>query len=359
MRKLILFVAISLFIPQSAFAVGAMVTGCANGGPFATPMGVSSAATSAATTVTASVERVGQSLKMSQKKVVASINKNFEAQNAILRQVLTSLGISRQKMNNMRMFGPQSKAYGIGLVENRLQKVMKGMSAKSDLSGKFRDELSEFSRVSSTKGQRNFFYSLEDVSATSPFHFFPSNSTLSSGQLKNLKYAYKAIADPYPTPKLPEDFKNTRAGKKYTSKRKIKYSYLAQPTAVVSDIASTYAPTIELGGWAEKVYKRMGGYGKPPEVVNGKVSLMGYINMMVDSRFANQNWYSGKQGIHSKTPTGLLRELLVMESVKMKMQNQQMRRMQQMSGLLAQEQAIKTGEQMNDPLEKLYRKVVQ
>jgi len=359
MRRIILAAAIVLIAPQMALGTGSMVTGCANGGPFATPMGVSSAATSAASTVTTSVKMVGKSLKMSQKKVVASINKNFEAQNSILRQILTSLGTSRQKMKNLRMFGPQSKAYGVGLTENRMQDVMTGIKAKNALSGKIQSELADHSREMWKKSQRNFFLATRDSSTVSPSFFFSHNSTLSRKQLENVIYSTWAIVDPFPSPKLPDSIQGTEMAEKYSSKRKIKYSYLAQPTSVMSDIVSSYAPTIKLGGWAEKMYRKMGGGGKPPQTVNGKTSLMGYIDLMVDSRFANQQWYSGKKGIHSKTPTGLLRELLVMESVKMKMQNQQMRRMQQMTGLLAQEQAMKTGERLNDSLDKLYGKVVQ
>lgn len=360
MRHFIFLMAFIFLLPQVAGAMGGTyVVGCAEGGPIATPMGVAAQATRAAKSVSAKVKKVGKSLKSSQKKIVASINKNFETQNALLRQVLTSFGVSEQKMRNTRMFGPQSKAYGAGIVEDRLQSVMKGMSATDALSGRIRHALSQHSRQFWKKGQRNFFYAVEQSQAVSPSIFFPSNATLSKSQLRKVKYATRAIIDPFPTPKIKgKHFKNTDASKKYTSKRKIKYSYLAQPTAVMSDIMSSYAPTIELGKWAEKVQKRIGGRGRPPQVVNGKVSLMGYIDLMVDSRFANQSWYSGKRGIHSKTPTGLLRELLVMESVKMKMQNLQMRRMQQMAGLLAQEQAMKTGERLNDSLKKLYKRTV-
>jgi len=358
MKGKTIFALVILLLPQPAFATGTFVVGCAEGGPLATPMGVASAATSAASSVRSTVKDVGKSLKGTQKKIIATINKNFEAQNSILRQILASMGTSREKMKHMRMFGPQSKAYGVGLVDGRWRNVMEGMKARSSLSGKFKDAIAQHSKEMWTKSQRSYFINTKKASFVSPSLFFPQDSVLSKKQLKKVKHSTKAIIDPFPTPELPESYKGSAAAKKYTSKRKIKYSYLAQPTAVMSDIISSYAPTMSLNNWSRGMYRKMGGSGKPSNVVNGKTSLMGYIDLMVDSRFANQGWYSRKNGIHSKTPTGLLRELLVMESVKMKMQNLQMKRMQQMSGLLAQEQAISTGERLNNSLDKLYEKVV-
>ena len=86
---------------------------------------------------------------------------------------------------------------------------------------------------------------------------------------------------------------------------------------------------------------------------------MGYIDLMVNARFANQQWYSGFTGIHSMTPTGILRELAVMESVNMEMQRRQMKYMQQTTALLAQDQAAKAGEEFNNSLTQTYQKVVQ
>jgi hypothetical protein len=334
------------------------VTGCANGGPFATPAGVSAAATSASSTITTTVKTVGKSLKMSQKKVVSAINKNFEAQNSILRQILTSVGVSREKMMNTRMFGPQSKAYGVGIVDNRLQSVMSGMRAESYTEAKFNKSLSKHSREFEKKAQTNVFYAKQNASAISPTIFSPHKTVFSSSESKKVHDSIRAIVDPFPSQKIPPHFQGTNAAQKYNSLRKIKYSYLAQPVAVMSSIAASKMPLFKLGDWAEKTYRRMGAEGNPPQVVNDRISLTGYIDLMVNSRFSNQDWYTGKQGIHSMTTTGVMRELLVMNSVNMKMQQMQMRYMQQMAGLLAQEQAMGTGNRFNGSLDKLFEKVV-
>lgn len=358
---ILLIIAALLLVPFQAQKVSAQafVAGCANGGPLATPGTVSAAAKSAATSVSNEVTQAGRSIKMEQKKIVAAINKNFEVQNSLIRQIVTSLGVSMEKMDNMRMFGPQSKAYGIGTVSGRLNTVMSGKAAEGKMSGHYRNSLNEHTKRFKTPYQRSLFYKKEKIESITPAFFFPQNSVLSIEQSRKADFAVKSVVDPFPTPKLPEKFKARGKMMGYEAERKVKYSRLAMPAAIISDVVASYQPTMELGEWAEKMYHKMGGSGQPPQVVDGKISPMGYIDLMVNARFANQQWYSGFTGIHSMTPTGILRELAVMESVNMEMQRRQMKYMQQTTALLAQDQAAKAGEEFNNSLTQTYQKVVQ
>lgn len=357
----LLIIAALLLIPFQARKVSAQafVVGCANGGPLATPMGVAAAATSAAQSVSGEVRRAGRAVKMEQKKIVAAINKNFEVQNSLIRQIIASLGVSMEKMENMRMFGPQSKAYGIGTVSDRLNTVMIGKAAENKMSGKYRGSLDKHTKEFQKPHQRSLFYREEKIEAITPGFFFPQNSALSIEQSRKADFAIKAVLDPFPTPNLPEKYKNRGRKMGYEAQRKVKYSRLAMPSAVISDVVASYQPTMELGEWAERMYRKMGGSGRPPQIVDGKISPMGYIDLMVNGRFANQQWYSGPTGIHSMTPTGILRELAVMESVNMEMQRRQMKYMQQTAALLAQDQAARAGQEFNQPLSRTYQKVVQ
>ena len=262
-------------------------------------------------------------------------------------------------MKNMRQFGPLSKAYGVGTVEDRLRYVMSGKQAENSLADKIRGDITDYSRTMKKKKHRSNYYMNKDLSSISSSFFFPQKGTLSAEQTDKVLFAVRSIVDPFPTPKLPEDKSGKGKNMGYQAQRKIKYSRLAMPAAVMSDIVSSYTPVMELGEWAKRMYKKMGGSGEAPQVVNGKISPMAYINIMVNSRFANENWFSGKNGIHGKTPTGVLREMAVMDSVKIEMQRRQMKYMQQISALLAQDQAMKTGERFNDSLNKMYEKVVQ
>lgn len=356
--NIIVLITAILLIPQASWAVsGAYVTGCATGGPLATPMGVATAANTAAATITASVERMGRSVSMEQRKIIASINTNFEGQNSVLRQIVASLGVSMEKMTNMRTYGPQSMAYGEGMVDGRLESVMTGRNAEDRLAGHFRESLDRHTREFTRRHERSIYYQQEDVSSISPEFFFPQNATLSADQLSKALFAIKSAVDPFPTPQLPERFLERGEGLGYEAQRKVKYSHLAMPSAVISDIVASYAPVMELGEWAEIMHENMGGADAPPQMVEGKISPMGYIDMMVNARFANQQWHSGEDGIHAMTDTGLLREMLVMESVNMEMQRRQMRFMQQTAGLLAQDQAMETGREFNESLNDAYRKV--
>lgn len=338
-------------------ATGAFVAGCATGGPLATPMGVSFAATSAAKTVSNAVKQMGRSTKSEQKKITAAINKNFETQNSVLRQTVASLGVSMKKMENMKTFGPQSKAYGAGMVEDRFNTVMSGRSAESGLAAHFSQSIDQHARGFDRHHERILYYDQEDASSVSPSFFFPRDATLSGDELGKALFAIKSVVDPFPSPGLPEKYQETGKADAYEALRKIKYSRLAMPVSVISDITSSYAPVVELGEWGEKMYERMEGSGEPPQLEDGKISVMGYIDMMVNARFANQDWHSGQDGIHGMTEAGLLREMLVMESVNMEMQRRQTRYMQQTAGLLAQDQAAETGREFNESLNQIYKKV--
>lgn len=361
-RSAIILIIAALIVPQlyaRQVSAQAFVVGCATGGPLATPMGVAAAATSAAQSVSSTMRNTGKSIKMEQKKIVAAINKNFETQNSLIRQIVASLGVSMEKMENMRMFGPQSKAYGIGTVDGRLNTVMTGKTAEARLARNFGQSITEYAGSFKNRQKRTVYYQQKEVAAISPEFFFPQNATLSADQLNKAMFAIRVAVDPFPTPPLREGYSEQKGAQKYEAHRKIKYSRLAMPSAVISGIVASYAPVMELGEWAEKTYADMGGQGKPAQVVNGKISPMGYIDMMVSSRFANQEWYSGEKGIHAKTPTGLLRELAIMESVNMEMQRRQMAYMQQTAGLLAQDQALEAGRQHNTSLNAIYTQTAQ
>lgn len=356
-RSAILLMIAVLAMPGQVWAAGAFVAGCATGGPLATPMGVSAAATKAAMSVSTQMRKVGRSISSEQRKVIASINTNFEAQNSLFRQVVASLGVSMERMENMRMFGPDSQAYGVGAVNDRFNAVMTGRRAEDKLSGYFRESISQHARESERRYQRSIYYGEKEIDSVTPAFFFPQTGTLSAEQLNNALFAIKAAADPFPTPKLPESYQGRGESMGYEAQRKAKYSRLSMPTAVISDIVSSYAPVVELGEWAEKAYSDMGGEEAPSQVVDGKISPMAYIDMMVSQRFANEQWYSGDSGIHSMTPSGVLRELAVMESVNMEMQRRQMKYMQQTAGLLAQDQATETGQRFDESLNDIYEKV--
>lgn len=359
--KKILVVAIMgvLLSPASVWAVGgSSVKGCAtNTLPLATPRGVSDAASDAADTVTDEVEDMAEALRTGQNQIISTIESSFETQNTVLHQLLVNLEKERQKIRNQRIFGSRSDSYMPVSEDEKQEDVLAGLRMEENMASVYRDRIDKYIQDFDKRKQRLQFYGLEDLDEIDSDFFFPEGGTLSVEDGQKVLFALRSIIDPFPTPNLPEELEG--GAEEYEALKKAKNSRLAMPTSVLSEIAASYMPTIEAQEWKDDMYATMGGSGTPSEVEGERISPMTYLDMMVASRFANQDWLTGEEGIHGKTPTGVLREIAVMDSVKMEMQRRQMRYLQQTAGLLAQEQAARTDEQFGEKLQNIYRKVVQ
>jgi len=338
---------------------GATVSGCASSSqPIATPHEVARAASDTANSINSVLMDVGKTISGNQKKTMTTINENFKNQNNILKDLLTGLGMADEKMKNQREFGSPSMAYLMTDAEYAEygKSVYTGKKAAQELSGKFTNFFEE--HIKKTKTPKKLFEKSKNKAEdyiTSEY-FFPKSGTLTPEQLHYARYMLANIIDPFPSYGLPEKM-NSRQAKEYRAMRKIKYSRLAMPVTVLSEIISAYAPTMESQNLIQNTQKAMGA-SATDGVYDGKISTMKYIEHMTDLRFANNDWLTGENGIHAMTQTGLLREMLVMQSVEMEMQRRQMKRMQQMAALLAQDQAMETGKEFNDVLKMMRNNIL-
>lgn len=359
MRRCVVFLmTLSLIfgaVTSQAWGSSAKVTGCASSPPLASPTTVSNAASSAADSIESEIERMARALRTGQNQIISTLDSAFETQNTVLHQLLTSLEENRQKMINARTFGPRSEAYGSNIEGGSLVKVLQGINVEEGLSSNFREAIDDYIRGFDGNHERLAYYSLVDLDDFDSTFFFPGNNVLNTNQQEQALFALRSIIDPFPNPELPSNFNGDDLG--YESLRKAKYSRLVMPTSVLSEITSSYMPTIELDEWSKDLYARMGGEGDPPQLNDGKLSVMGYIDLMVKSRFANQDWFAGDEGIHGKTESGILKEIAVMQALQTEMQRRQMRHMQQTAGLLAQGQASDNRE-FDQALREMYRKVL-
>lgn len=341
-------------------AMGTMVAGCAeSGGLIATPMGVAFEAEKVANAITLEIIDLGKMIESEQTKTTSAVKEGFKSQNEILRDLFAGLGTSQQKIANQRNFGANSIAYGMnsGSSSDLGVQIYTGLQSSDKLKGefvKYFEESTKNKKIAKERFKQTQEKDIEDVSFD---YFSPRGDTLSAEQLSVAKYMLSNIIDPFPSLKLPKHLQDKGEKIGYTAQRKIKYSRLALPTAVLSGVISSYAPTVEVGDYAQNMLKILGNESGEG-IVDGKISPIRYLKLMTNMRFANNSWLSGPNGIHSKTKAGLLRELLIMQSVEMEMQRRQMMRLQQSAALLAQEQAIEVQEKMDGTLESMYRQVI-
>lgn len=289
---------------------------------------------------------IGQGLRSGSNKVTATLDKNFEAQSTGMRKMLVSFGAAEQKSAMQEMFGPNSKTYVTK--QNFGEQARTGFAARGDVASRIRGDLHEYFRGFDTKRQIHARLSkAPDTGA-----LFRAQGTMTPKQLFCSKEWAKTVLDAKPARNLPQG--STELSRDYGAIRKVKETKLLIPEAIFSDLIAARAPTMELGSWAGQMHKRMGGRDSPQTTVEGKLSINSLMTTLADARFANQDWLTGKQGIHGKTRTGTLRELLQVRVDRLMMELRRMRWMDRMAAVMA-ERVLSGNVRFNDMLRNLKR----
>lgn len=281
---------------------------------------------------------IGQGLRAGSNQISAAFDKNFEAQDAYLRQLITSFGVARDRANNLDEFGSKAGAYNT-LSGDYSAQATAGIIATDRVSLKMRNDFQDYLR--SFKRRKQIFDRLQDAPTG---YDFKTGETLTASELAKNKEVVKTILDPYPALTLNKNLEQKKTTRDYKSEKKAKEAKLLIPTAILSDYLATRSPTIEAGGWFDEAYQKMGGQGDSGKALNGNISMNGLLSMLTDMRFANQDWAVGQDGLHGKTRAGVLRELLLSEIDKLMVEYQKLRWVDRMAAVMAQKQLSRNNE---------------
>lgn len=289
-------------------------------------------------TVLSGILAIGQGLRDGSNKTAAAIDKNFETQDAYIRQLITSFGVAHNKAENNRIFGQQSKAYNT-FHDAFDSGVASGLVARDRISAKARDDMQIYIRNFKTKKQI-----LDRFNQVPSGFALGTDQTLTAQELATNKEVFKTALDPFPALNLPEDLNQKPLTQSYKSTRKAKEAQLLIPTAVFGDLLAAYAPVIDAAGWPIQVYEKMGGENESPQVIDGKLSMNGLLKILSDMRFASHDWAAGANGLHGMTKTGVLREMLLSRVDKLMIEYRNMLWLDRMAALLAQKQLSRNQE---------------
>lgn len=321
---------------RAPMGIGAIVAGCCppancaySTGRIATPTGVTTAWTWFSSTTSRQIKKTGQSWRTGQSKVLSSISKNFESQNKVLRQILTSLGVAEERMKNMRQFGTMSAASSMQSREN----YMAGRSGMGIFDNSLREKMEMY--LQGFEKNMDRFKHLQGAEKMPPGQFFPEKGTHSVDQTQKMYSSLRMITDAFPAT-------NSTQNENYRTLKNIKQMWARSAISVLTDVMSGYAPTIPVGKGITKMYRQSGGSGEPPQIKNGRMSPVGYLSFLVNTRFANDNYRVGKTGLHAMTKTGILRELAAVQALRMAIERRELRRVKQIAFLTAQGVAEKT-----------------
>ncbi|MHB8409010.1 MAG: hypothetical protein ACYDHY_13110 [Acidiferrobacterales bacterium] len=186
-----------------------------------------------------------------------------------------------------------------------------------------------------------------DKPARSPGSLFPSGGTLTSPQQAESARQYaQTVIDPRPPMVLPKKQQETASGQKYQALRHERDAQVALSQRVLDEIIADKMPTVPADGWAAQAWASMGGKGKPPGEVNGKMSKDAMLSLMVNSRFGNSQWYAHVLAGESKI--GVLRDMALMQAVALRMQLERLKLQQATAAILAAQYAASV-ESREDP----------
>lgn len=319
--------------------------GCAFGYFLATPRGVSKSFEWISDTIEDQLEDLGESYEGEQKKITSAWKEDFKVRGNILTDLFIGWGQAGHKIENTRNFGSSSKSYLVDIKRDELSNLYINNSKVNKFKNKINNEILEYSNSFELPKEVRESYKSQNKTDIDPKIFFPSEGTNSIEQTRKAKEVSKMLVSPFP------DYKN--GNEKYKSLKMLKESNLELASSVFTEVISEYAPIADSNDFVNTMFKQMGGEGNPPQVNDGKISMIGILDLLVNFRFANDDWRTGKNGIHKMNNVGLLRELLRIKAIRLEIENRKTRRSRQLATLLAQGQILKSVLYNRDDLQSL------
>jgi len=361
------FCSMIFWIPTPASAMsGAMVAGCCSStGMIATPMGVNMASTTASAAVnafTASESSAVQSdIEDAGEAIVAEIAKNrkvvaklFENQNSEMRQRFVEFGAAQEEMYAQKTSGPAARFESLCAGPEVGGRLQVGKKTEKAVAERLSEDTEEYANFWATENNIQKYISDKEISEIKGDTLVPKNKTMSQEEIKDAQDMAELMTEPFPEVQLTDKQKSNDDGMKYENMRKIKKARLAVPRKVINKNIAAHSPSMPLAEQARQMHEAMGGEGEPEEVVDGKISPYAMIDLMVDSRFANPNWYAK---IAEKNMNGMMREMMVMNAVQMEMQRRSLELEQMMALMKAGEIASKANNDLKPAMAKLYNQV--
>jgi hypothetical protein len=329
-------------------------------------MGVDMAAQKATSSVTAKITSASMSIqsKIEQvgKAIGTELTKNRESEKVLIQnqnqetqKMLAGFGVGQQEMYKQKNFGPQSRLDSLCTGIEMGGRLQNGKITEKKVAQKLGEDIQKYNKRWTSIDAIQKFNMQKDPLKINSAALIPANKTMTNEQIKDAQALSEMITNPIPETQISDDQKETMPGKKYEVVQKFKQARLIIPQIVFNKNIAAHSPSMPLGGQATKMYQAMGGKGTPPEVVDGKISPYAMLNLMVDSRFANPNWYAS---LGAKNEVALMREMLAMDAVKMEMQRRQLELTQLMTLMIAQDTSDQLAKDYKPALNDLYKKTI-
>ena len=311
--------------------------------------------------ILAAEEMTGQAIESGHKQIQGAITKGFEWHIKEMRNLMMGQIAAEKKMDSFKANGTPGKTPFVCCDEDSKMEIAIGHDRINKTVASIRENIAQFNNEFATrKNSMDAIRNIPDV-VTNAENIFPTGNTLSNkeeaGSLKNAVMMSYLITNPYPSLTIDDDLKETTHGKEYLAAKKVIDANISLPQMAMSEIIANKTASYDLGVWATQMHKSMGKDKavQPTGVIEGKISADALLDTLTAIRYANPNW---SLDIHTKSTEGLLRELLIMDSVTMEFMRRQTKLMQNMLAMMAQSGSLKIAS-MNDELKALRIKALE
>jgi hypothetical protein len=282
------------------------------------------------TRIRSKIEEVGQVLQQETRAQTSSTTQMFEAQNQLLRDLFEASGLAREKSIIDRQYGDKSMPpAGCESVDLGASMRSGGQVRQKIKAGTVEKAVAHANKFKRAKDAKEEMRRMVDEAPTADqLANAMFGSVVEKEDQKAVLESLIYLSDPAPPRPLSDHEKTKPQGIEYSSERELRNRHMAIVQQVLADHVARRMPSMPLGAWASEQWKSMGGTGEPAGVVDGYMSAISVVDMLVDSRIGNPNWTSTT--VPSLNDTGLKREQLYMEAARLYIEREQMRMMEQL-----------------------------
>lgn len=282
------------------------------------------------------LHQLGMSVSSQEGGLASVIKTEFKNQNNLIRHTANASRIGEIKAQQALAMAPNQQPQNLCDAPGLGAGIQVGSQTNADLAQK----LVTASNVHDTTVTRPIDAAGAILKAP-PAVFGPAPPFVPGGSLSPAQEGVasqwvNADTAPYPLPALPSGTQSTSAqALRYNAAVRVDTARLAVPQETEALIVTLHTASLNVGTWPSDTWAAMTDKngGTPPGLVNGYISDNALTRLQVAARYANPSWYAG---LATKNTEGLLREVALMDAVRMHMQYTQLRLTEHMAMMIAQ-----------------------
>ena len=307
-------------------------------GPIASATDVSAVSaqiTSLQSSLAMQLQRLGAAVSAGNQSLASTIDTQFRHEDNLLQRLNVQSDTAQIRAQTAINEGPNNTPENMCDAPSMAAGVLTGGTTARDLTGTISQAAAAHDKgFSRSSDETQSIISAPQGTYSTPV-IFNGAGTMTPAQIAQAHDWMLAATAPNPLPRLPASDAETVAGMQYREAARIDNARLVVPQETMALVTSLHAPTINVGTWATDTWDAMTDQssGAPPGVVNGHISDNALMWLQVDSRYANPSWYGA---LMQKNTVGVLREIALMDAVRMHMRYEQLRLTERMAVMMAQ-----------------------